>query len=254
MEVLKCQRPPKSSVMRRMVWWSLRWSLRSAGERTGSKGSFDCGSQNRRTFAQDDTVINRRYFVGKGSFDSAPCGRSAQDDPTGGFVARWYVAGYVAVDAGEEAADAFDAGVLPVEIAVGRRGEERVHAGGVGAVFRDHVVGRDDVAEALRHFRAVLDDHALGEQALGRLVVFHESDVAHELGPEARVDEVQDGVFGSADVLVDGEPIIHGVHVEGRGVDRRDWCSDRSTRTNRRKCPWCRFRGARGLRTSGKWC
>ena len=32
MEVLKCQRPPKSSVMRLMVWCSLRWTLRAAGE------------------------------------------------------------------------------------------------------------------------------------------------------------------------------------------------------------------------------
>ena len=53
-----------------------------------------------------------------------------------------------AIDAAEEAADAGDAFFLPLEVAVGRRGEERVHARGVGAVAGDHVVGRDDVALA----------------------------------------------------------------------------------------------------------
>ena len=37
--------------------------------------------------------------------------------------------------------NAFDAGILPVEIAVGRRGEQAVEARGVGAVARDHLVG-----------------------------------------------------------------------------------------------------------------
>jgi hypothetical protein len=47
---------------------------------------------------------------------------------------------------GEEAADAGDAVFLPVEVAVRRRGEERVHARGIRAVAGDHLVGRDDVA------------------------------------------------------------------------------------------------------------
>ncbi len=76
-----------------------------------------------------------------------------------------------AVDAAEEAADARDAVFLPVEVAIGRRGKERVHARGIRAVAGDHVVGRDHVALRLRHLRAVLDDHALGEEAVDRLVV-----------------------------------------------------------------------------------
>ncbi len=45
------------------------------------------------------------------------------------------------VDAGEEAADTSDTIFLPIEVAVGRRGEESVHAGGVGTVTVDHKIG-----------------------------------------------------------------------------------------------------------------
>src|SRR5246127_5458353 len=48
------------------------------------------------------------------------------------------IAHHVAVDAAEEALDALDASVLPVEVAIGRRGEEAVEAGGLGAATGDH--------------------------------------------------------------------------------------------------------------------
>ena len=70
-----------------------------------------------------------------------------------------------AVDPAQEAADPGDSVLLPVQVAVGRRGKERVHAGGVGAIAGDHVVGRDHVALGLGHLGAIADDHALGEEA-----------------------------------------------------------------------------------------
>ena len=87
----------------------------------------------------------------------------------------------------------------------------------VGAVAFDHVIGRNDVAQALGHFRAALDDHALGEEALGGFVILDQAHVAHEFGPEARVNQVQDRMFYSADVLVDAmisEPVACFLAVE----------------------------------------
>src|SRR3984957_16314850 len=114
----------------------------------------------------------------------------------------------------QKSLNTFDARVLPVEIAVGRCGEEAVEAGSVGAVGGDHFIGAHNIAEALRHFCAVLDHHALREQALDGFVVGDEAKIAHELGPEARVDEVQDCVLNAADVLVNGKPVLRNLRVE----------------------------------------
>ena len=138
-----------------------------------------------------------------------------------------------AVDAAEEAVHALDAGVLPVHVFLGRRGEQDEEARGVGAVALGGVVGADHVALGLGHLRAVLDHHALREEARGGLVVGDQAEVAHHLGEEARVDQVQDGVLDAADVLVDGEP------VSDLGASRTGPCrsarrsSGRSTTTNR---------------------
>ena len=115
------------------------------------------------------------------------------------------IAHHEPIHAPQESLNAFHARILPVEIAVGRRGEQAVQARRVGAVARDHLIGRDDVAQALRHFRAVLDDHALREQALDRFVVGNHAHVAHEFCPEARIDQVQNGMLDAANILVDAE-------------------------------------------------
>ena len=54
----------------------------------------------------------------------------------------------------------------------------------------------------------VIEQHALREQARERLVALHESQVAHHLGPEARVQQVQDRVLDAADVLVHRHPVV----------------------------------------------
>ena len=45
------------------------------------------------------------------------------------------------------------------------------------------------------------------EQALDGLIVLYQAKIAHHLGPEARVDQVQNGVLDASDVLIDGEPV-----------------------------------------------
>jgi hypothetical protein len=81
--------------------------------------------------------------------------------PVGMFRLR--IAYEEAVHAPQKSLNAFDAGVLPVEVTVGRGGEQAVEAGGIGAVARDHLIGRHNVAQVLRHFCPVFDHHALGE-------------------------------------------------------------------------------------------
>ena len=41
-----------------------------------------------------------------------------------------------------------------------------------------------------------------------RLVVRDQAQVAHHLGPEARIDQVQNRVLHAADVLVDRKPVL----------------------------------------------
>src|ERR1700722_8336547 len=122
------------------------------------------------------------------------------------------------VNSPQETLNSLDARFLPIQIALWRRGKQRVHAHGIGAVLFHHLVRRDDVAQALRHLGAVFDYHPLGEEARDGFVVLHKSHVAHELRPEARINEMKNGVFDSADVLIDGKPVISLSRIKGSFV------------------------------------
>ena len=66
------------------------------------------------------------------------------------------------------------------------------------------------------------DDHALGQQVgEGFAEVADQADVAHQLGEEARIQQVQDGVLDAADVLVEPPaPVGDALVDHGRGVVR----------------------------------
>ncbi len=108
-----------------------------------------------------------------------------------------------------------DPGLAPLHGQLRGTGEEDVETERVGAVAGDHVVGGDGVALRLRHDLPVLVNHPLREEARDGLVEVDQAQVAHDLGPEAGVDEVQDRVLDAAHVEVDREPVAH-----GGGVDR----------------------------------
>ena len=96
------------------------------------------------------------------------------------------------------------------------------------------------------------NDHALGQQVgEGLAQIADQADIAHQLGEEARVEQVEDGVFDAADVLVDAAlaPVGDALVDHGRGVVRAGIAQE-STRTTRRRCPWCRFRAWHRHRTS----
>src|SRR5436309_12126449 len=105
----------------------------------------------------------------------------------------------------EKALYAFNPAILPVQIAVGRCGKQAVETRGISAKAGHHLVGRDYVAQTLRHLRAVLDHHALSEHALDRLIMLNQTHVAHERRPETRIDQLKYGVLHAAEVLIDGK-------------------------------------------------
>ena len=76
-------------------------------------------------------------------------------------------------------------------------------------------------------------------------------EVAHHARPEARIQQVQDGVLDAADVLIHRQPVV-GARIDHRRVVVGAGDSAGNTRTNRRRYPWCRFRAARRRRTSGQ--
>ena len=76
--------------------------------------------------------------------------------------------------------------------------------------------------------------HALGKEALKGFVILNEPQIAHHLGPEARVQQVQHRVLNAADVLIHRRPVVvafidHGLvgvrravaHVVPGAVDER---------------------------------
>ena len=63
----------------------------------------------------------------------------------------------------------------------------------------------------------VVEHHALRQQALEGLVAIDQAHVAHHLGPEARIQQVQDGVLDTADVLVHRHPVV-GARIDHGGV------------------------------------
>ena len=105
--------------------------------------------------------------------------------------------------AGEETEHALDAAHAPRLRGFERAHEHLVKPQRVGAVFLDDVVGVHDVAARLAHLHAVLaEDEALVDEFLKWLGRADVAEVEQDLVPEARVEQVQHGVLGAADVEV----------------------------------------------------
>src|SRR5579884_466440 len=137
-------------------------------------------------------------------------GRSVRSDRLRAILAR-----YEPEHAAQEAVHAFDPGVVPIEIFLRRRGEERKQASRVGAVLIDDGLRIDYISLVLGHFGAFTDDHALREQALHRFAVLDQPQIPHDLSEKAGIDQMQNGVLDAADVLVDRKPVTDLPGIEG---------------------------------------
>ena len=88
------------------------------------------------------------------------------------------------------------------------------------------LLGGDEVAFGLAHLGSTHADHALSEELLKGLPrqTRSQTDVDHGLHVETGVEQVQDGVFDAADVLIDGHPLGRFRRVKrlaiGKGVSK----------------------------------
>ena len=133
-----------------------------------------------------------------------------------------------------------------------RRGEEHEHAARCRRrSFRPCIVGAHHVALGLRHLRAVLDHHALREQARGRLVVRRSG--RGRASPWSRSASRSGAGWRARRRRCTGRSGTSRRSLRSRTAPCR--CarrsSGRNTRTNRRTCPSCRSRAGRRRRTSG---
>ena len=147
--------------------------------------------------------------------------------PSPGSPAR--ASGLLVGDAPEpvdEPPDAFEPGVLPVHVLVGRPHEQRVHPHRVRAVAVGVLERIDDVALRLRHLarRPSLIMPWLKSRANGSRNRA-EAELVHHLREEARVEQVQDRVLDAADVLVDRQPVVGDLAVERQPCRSSGRCS-----------------------------
>ena len=173
-------------------------------------------------------LLARRRRVGERRRVAAVVGVGAGDEPP---------------HAVQEPVRALDAARVPRLHLLERAQEHLVEPERVGAVPRDDLVGVHDVAAALAHLvgarldrdvglvaqhepvALLLDellgdalavhrelelaqDHALVHELDERLGRRDDAGVVEHLVPEARVEEVQHGVLGAADVEIDGQPVL----------------------------------------------
>ena len=144
--------------------------------------------------------------------------------------------------AAEETVHAFDALGLPRLHGVQRTHEHFVQTKAIGTVVADDVIRVHDVLEGLTHLRHDLlefdvsslleelsvlffdfvggdlgasgilvsegENHALVEELLERFVGRDEAEVKEHLVPEAAVEQVKHGVFGTTHIEVDRHPVL----------------------------------------------
>ena len=107
--------------------------------------------------------------------------------------------------AGEEPFDADDAVVGEVASLFPRGSEQQGAAQHVCAVGVDVVVGGDDVAAALGHLGAVVDDHAAKADAGEWFIERDQSQIVQRHGDEPGVQVMALHVLGPTGVEVDGQ-------------------------------------------------
>ena len=119
----------------------------------------------------------------------------------------------------EETDDPLEPVVLPFRVLLDRPDEEQIEPNRIGAVAVDVVVGDDDVPLDLDIF-APFRWSILGEEARERLAEADEPVLLHHLDEEAGVEQVENRVLDSADVLVDREPVSAIARSNGAVVPR----------------------------------
>ena len=109
---------------------------------------------------------------------------------------------------------AVEPGVRPLDVLLRRADEHLVKPPRVRPLDSHQLLGRDAVAQRLRHHLAEPLHHPLVEKAHERLGVRDQARVVQHLHEKARVQQVQDRVLDAARVLIHGHPVVHQLRVE----------------------------------------
>jgi hypothetical protein len=104
--------------------------------------------------------------------------------------------------------------VRPVDIVLGRAGEDHRQPDRVDPVPGQLLPQVDAVAQRLGHRPALVDHLALVQLPRERLDEVHHAHVVQDLDEEPGVQQVQDGVLDPADVQVHRRPAAHRLDVE----------------------------------------
>src|SRR5882724_3944513 len=124
------------------------------------------------------------------------------------------------VDSSQEPDGSFDATFGPAQLILHRRGKENKQACSIGTKSGNHFVRIDPVAQTLGHRLPFIGafypvrHHSLSQQFLYWLVEVNQAQVAHELCPEARVDQMHYCMRIATDVLVHGSPLFDDLRIK----------------------------------------
>ena len=108
----------------------------------------------------------------------------------------------------QEAERTFYALIAPFKVAVNRSSEQDEESCRIRTIFANDFFRRNHVALGLTHLGAVFQDHALREQVGERFIKVYEASIMEHLGEETGVQEMQDSMLDTADVLVNRCPVV----------------------------------------------
>ena len=134
----------------------------------------------------------------------------------GGILQGLRVALDQSPDPVKPAGHAVNAHIAPGAALVPGANEHQETAHRVGAHHPHHIIRVDHIAPALAHLFVVSpQDDALVKEAQKGLVKIHQPQIPHNLDEKAGIEQVQNGVFRAAGVLIHRQPLLEQLRVKG---------------------------------------
>ena len=97
--------------------------------------------------------------------------------------------------------------VAPLQFPFRRSRKKDKQTGRIGAELLQNFFRGNHVAKGLAHLGSVFDDHTLGQQVGKGFVIIYHARIPQYLQEEAGIQQMKDGVFNAADVLVYRTPV-----------------------------------------------
>ena len=125
-------------------------------------------------------------------------------------------------DTGKKTVNALDARGTPRFAMFQRSHEHFVEPQGIRPVFGDNLIGVDHIPTAFGHFLSIVtEDHSLVHESLEWLGCGQMAEIKKHLMPEAGIQKMEHGVFGSPDIQINtsGSPLTSHPILLGLGAD-----------------------------------